>query len=216
MFAGLVAGGGDGFEDDFEGFFVGFQIGREAAFIADGGGIAALVQHGFQIMKDFDAHAQGFAEIRRADGHDHEFLQVHGIIGVRAAVENVHHGDGKRVARTDRSNSARDICRAAVRAAAAAARAAAMETARMALAPRLPLFGVPSASIMRRSSARWSAASSPVTALAISAFTLADGFQHAFAEVARFIAVAQFDGFVLAGGCAGGNRGAADARRLRG
>src|ERR1700730_13829096 len=37
----------------------------------------------------------------------------------------------------------------------AAARAAAMETARMALAPRLPLLGEPSVSIMRRSSAPW-------------------------------------------------------------
>src|ERR1700687_1616047 len=58
-------------------------------------------------------------------------------------------------------------------AAVAAARAAAMETARMAFAPRFPLFGEPSVSIMRRSSAPWSAASRPVTARAISPFTLA-------------------------------------------
>ena len=37
-----------------------------------------------------------------------------------------------------------------------------------------------------------------------------DGLEHALAEEAAFVAVAQFDGFVLAGGCAGGNRGAAD------
>ena len=35
------------------------------------------------------------------------------------------------------------------------------------------------------------------------------GAQHALAEVARLIAVAQFEGFVLAGGCARGHRGAA-------
>src|SRR5258707_740297 len=33
-----------------------------------------------------------------ADGHGHEFLQVHGIVGVRATIQNVHHRDGKRVA----------------------------------------------------------------------------------------------------------------------
>ena len=39
---------------------------------------------------------------------------------------------------------------------------------------------------------------------------VADGFQDAFAEVARFVAVAEFVGFVFAGGCAGRNGGAAD------
>ena len=67
LLAGLVAGGGDGFEDDFERFFVGFQIGREAAFVADGGGVAVLLQHGFQGVENFDAHAQRFAKIRRAE-----------------------------------------------------------------------------------------------------------------------------------------------------
>ena len=37
-----------------------------------------------------------------------------------------------------------------------------------------------------------------------------DGFQHALAEVARFVAVAKFVGFVLAGRSAGRNRGAAE------
>ena len=62
LFARLVAGGGDRFEDDLDGFFVRFQIRSEAAFVAHGRGIAALVQHGLQIVEDFDAHAQGFAE----------------------------------------------------------------------------------------------------------------------------------------------------------
>ena len=41
------------------------------------------------------------------------------------------------------------------------------------------------------------------------AVDVGDGFEHAFAEIVRFVAVAQFDGFVLAGGGAGGNGGAA-------
>jgi hypothetical protein len=97
LFARRVARGGDGFEHDFDGFFVRFQIRREAAFIAHRGGIAALFQNGLQIVEDFDAHAQGFAEARSADGHGHEFLEVDGIIGMRAAVQNVHHGHGQDV-----------------------------------------------------------------------------------------------------------------------
>src|SRR5229473_109600 len=54
----------------------------------------------------------------------------------------------------------------------AAARAAAMETARMALAPRRDLVGVPSREIILWSRARWSAASSPAMDLAISLLAL--------------------------------------------
>ena len=61
-------------------------------------------------------------------------------------------------------------------ASAAAALALASETARIALAPRRPLFGVPSSSISRRSSASWSPGSIPRTASAISPFTFATAF----------------------------------------
>ena len=60
MFAGGVSCGRDRSEDNLDGFFVGFQIGCEAALVADGGGIAALVQNGFQLVKDLHAHAQRF------------------------------------------------------------------------------------------------------------------------------------------------------------
>ena len=56
-------------------------------------------------------------------------------------------------------------------AAAAAARATAMDTPRMALAPSRDLFGVPSRSISRWSIPRWSAASQPARARAISPLT---------------------------------------------
>ena len=42
-------------------------------------------------MKYFDAPAQRFTEEVAPDRHDHEFLKVHGTVGVRAAVEDVHH-----------------------------------------------------------------------------------------------------------------------------
>ncbi len=43
------------------------------------------------------------------------------------------------------------------------------------------------------------------------AVDVADGVQGTFAEVARFIAIAQFDGFIFSGGSAGGDGGPAHA-----
>src|SRR5213595_818205 len=42
-------------------------------------------------LENFDSHAQAFREARRADRHDHEFLEVDRIVGVHAAVDDVHH-----------------------------------------------------------------------------------------------------------------------------
>jgi hypothetical protein len=36
-------------------------------------------------------------EVGRADGHDHELLEVHVVIGMNAAVQDVHHGRGQDV-----------------------------------------------------------------------------------------------------------------------
>ena len=47
-------------------------------------------------MIDLRAHAQRFAEAVGADGRDHEFLNVQAVARVRAAVEDVHHRQGKR------------------------------------------------------------------------------------------------------------------------
>ena len=43
---------------------------------------------------------------------------------------------------------------------------------------------------------------------------VADGFQDSFAEVTRFIAIAQFVGFMFAGGRAGRNRRTTDGAAL--
>ncbi len=54
--------------------------------------------------------------------------------------------------------------------------AAARETPRMALAPSLPLLGVPSSSIMSWSRPRWSAASKPMISGAMMSLTLSTAF----------------------------------------
>ncbi len=209
LLAGLVAGGGDGFEDAFERLFVGFQVGREAAFVADGGRVAVLLQHRFQIVEDFDAPAQRFVETRRAERHHHELLHVDGIVGVRAAIENVHHRDGQRVRRRI-ARIASEIFVERLAGRGSGRSRGSHRNGKNCVGAEIG-FG-------RRAVGFDHAAVEGALVGSVHAddgfrdfrVDVADGFQHAFAEVARFIGVAQFVRFVLAGGCAGRNCGAAD------
>ena len=73
------------------------------------------------------------------------------------------------------------------------------------MAPSRPLLGVPSSSIMVRSSAAWSAASAPFSALAISPLTLATALVTPLPPQ-LLAAVAQLDRLELAGRGARGHR----------
>ena len=114
----------------------------EAALVADGRVQALVVQHLLEAVEDLRPHPQPFAEGRRPDGHDHELLEVDGVVRVLAAVEDVHQRHGQHAWRSCRRGSGR----AAGPAAFAAAWATASDTPRIAFAPSLPLFGVPSSS----------------------------------------------------------------------
>ena len=46
-------------------------------------------------MENLHARAEGLREGRQALGHDHELLEVDGRVGVRAAVDDVHHRHGQ-------------------------------------------------------------------------------------------------------------------------
>ena len=48
-------------------------------------------------MERLDTPAQALSEARRADRHDHELLQIECVIGVHAAVDDVHHRHGQDV-----------------------------------------------------------------------------------------------------------------------
>ena len=93
-------------------------------------------------------HPNGLGERRRVVRRNHELLEIDRIVCVPAAVEDVHAGRYK----------GRPW-------AFAAARALAMETARIALAPSFPWFGVPSSWIMSRWSPAWSEAFVPPPSL---------------------------------------------------
>ena len=89
--AGLVAGGGDAGEDGLQGRLVRLEVGGEAPLVADRrrqapGGEALL-----QRVEDLDADPQALREARRAGRDDHELLEVDRVVGVGAAVEDVHH-----------------------------------------------------------------------------------------------------------------------------
>ena len=147
------------------------QVRGEAALVADRGGQAPVVEHRLEHVVRLGAPAQRLGEAGGADRHDHELLEVDVVVGVRAAVEHVHHrhrqhvGVGAADVAVQRQRRARrppPWPRPAT-------------TPRMALAPSRALLSVPSRSISAWSSTRWSSASKPVSASRISPFDVGDG-----------------------------------------
>ena len=55
------------------------------------------MQRRLQMVEHLGAHPQRLGEGARADGHDHELLEVDAVVGVGAAVEHVHHRHGQHV-----------------------------------------------------------------------------------------------------------------------
>ena len=97
--AGRVAGGLDALDQRLQRRLVGLEVGREAALVADRGVQPALLQRRLERVEDLGARAQPLGEARRADRHDHELLEVDRVVGVRAAVEHVHHRHRQHVRR---------------------------------------------------------------------------------------------------------------------
>ena len=89
--AGGKARVADRFDDQVERGAVVLEVGGEAALVADARAQAVLLEHGLQRMVGLRPPAQRLGERGRADREDHELLDVHAVIGVRAAVEDVHH-----------------------------------------------------------------------------------------------------------------------------
>ena len=91
LLARLVAGLLDRLHDEVERGLRALQVRREAALVADIGVVAGVLQALLQRVEDFRAPAHGVAQRRRADRHDHEFLEVDRVVGMRAAIDDVHH-----------------------------------------------------------------------------------------------------------------------------
>ena len=95
---GLLDGGQNGLEDILDGLLVAGQIRRKAAFVTDGGSQALALQQCLQGVEHLGAPAQALFEAGGTGGHDHEFLHIHGVGRVCAAVQNVHHGHRQLIA----------------------------------------------------------------------------------------------------------------------
>ena len=91
--AGRVARRLDARHERLERGLVGLEVGREAALVADAAAEPAVVQVLLEVVERLGAHPQRVAEPGRADRDDHELLEVDRVVGVRAAVEHVHHRD---------------------------------------------------------------------------------------------------------------------------
>ena len=96
VFSGTVSRLFNGAQNDFHGFFVASQIGGKSAFVSHVGAVTLAFQHALQVVEDLRAHAQAVREGLGAHRHHHEFLDVNLVVRVRAAVQDVHHGNGQR------------------------------------------------------------------------------------------------------------------------
>ena len=95
--AGLKAGLLHGLGDVLERLGVSLEVGRKAALVAHAAAQAGLVQHALEGVVDLGAPAQALGKARGAHRHDHELLEVDVVVGVHAAVEDVHHRRGQQV-----------------------------------------------------------------------------------------------------------------------
>ena len=89
--ARFVPGLADGAHHEFERGVRRWDIRREAALVADVGIVTGLLQFAPQRVEDFGAAAQRFGEALGPHRKDHEFLEIDRVVGVHAAVDDVHH-----------------------------------------------------------------------------------------------------------------------------
>ena len=170
------------------------EVRREAALVADAGREPALVEHGLQRVEDLGADAERLGEGLGAGGDDHELLEVEPVLGVRAAVDDVHERHRQRpraVAAEPAVQRSARVCGGRLRGGERAAEdRVRTEPALVRRSVELDQQVVERALIVRVD------AGERARDLAVD---VRDRFQHALAEVRRGVAVAQLDGLVLAG-----------------
>ena len=93
LFARHVAGGPDRRHQQLQRLLVGLEVGREATLVTDGRAVAAVVQRRLQVVEHLGPDPQRLRERPATDRDDHELLEVDRVVGVGAAVEDVHHRD---------------------------------------------------------------------------------------------------------------------------
>ena len=95
LLARLVAGIRDRREDHLEGLGAGADVRSKAPLVAHGRGELLVLEHFLQGVERLNAGAEGVVEGVEAQRHHHEFLHVERVVGMRAAVDDVHHRGGQ-------------------------------------------------------------------------------------------------------------------------
>ena len=85
----------DGLQNQLDRLLVGREVGGEPALVADAGRLAALLEQRTQGVERLDPHAQRLGERGRVVRGDLELLEVDGVVGVPAAVDDVEARDGE-------------------------------------------------------------------------------------------------------------------------
>jgi len=184
------------------------QLGANPPFIANGGGVAVLLQRSLEGVENFDAPAERFRESRRPHRHDHEFLEVYGTVGVRAAIEDVHHGAREKICRSVRGISRQVFVERLVERSGGGT-SSSHGNGEDGVGAEARLRG----SFVQLNHALVQGALvgsvEAYNGLGDFGVGVGDGFENAFAEVFRLVPVAELEGFVFAGRGTGGNSGAA-------
>ncbi len=181
-----------------------FQSGGKATFVADTGVVTGRGQLFFQGVEHLGAHADRVTDVGGADRHDHEFLDVDGVIGVLTTVDDVHHRNGQNAGR-----GAANI---------AEQRLSGEFGGRLGTGQRDAKDRVRAQTTLVRRAVQFNHHAVDGDLLGyvhadqgFGDFTVhgSDGLKHAFAQITALVAVALFHGFVCTGRGARGNSSAA-------
>ena len=209
VFTRNKAGSLDGFDDHLEGFFVGAEVWCKAAFVTDSSVVAFALEHSLQRMEHFGAHAQRFLEGFCAKRHDHEFLDVDVVVGVLAAVQDVHHWRWQNLC-----IGATDVAIQWQSSVHGSSLGASQRNAEDGVGAKFSLV-VGAVEADQFSIDGGLIADVPADEAWRDLFVdKANGFRHALAEIAGFVAIAQFNSFKSASGCAGWHSSTAEIAKF--
>ena len=155
-------------------------------------------------MKHFNAPAQGFRKRFRANRHNHEFLKVNVVVGMGAAIEDIHHGHGKDIcgcaAKITKQRKLVASCHGASSRHGNRENGICAESAFVFCAVEFDHFLI-EATLIGGIEVGESVANFAVHILY--------RFEYALAQITVIVTVAEFDRFMFARGCAAGDNGAA-------
>jgi hypothetical protein len=181
-----------------------FRTGAKAALIAHGGAETELLEHALEGVEDLGPGAQRLREAGRALRDDHELLDIDGGVRMRAAVHDVHHGH-----RQDLGVGAADVAEEGEVEFVGRGVGHRQGHAQDGVGAQLGL-GLGAVQLDHLAvDARLVEDVGADQGAADGAIDVGHRLLHALAEVALLVAVAQFDGLVLAGGGARGDGRAA-------